>query len=465
MAEQEIYSFFQKHREKYLESIQKLIRIPSVSHPDEDEKYPFGESCARALDVALTMGKEMGFLVQNHAYYCGSIILPGVEEKEIGIFAHLDVVPEGDGWKRPPYEPYIEDGWLFGRGSADNKGPAITALYAIYCLKELGVKLKHTVRLVLGCSEENGMRDIQYYVKYYPLPVFSFTPDASFSVCYAEKGIIEAEFYTTLPNEILEFSAGVASNAVAGKGYAILPAKAEEKIRSATKSFPNIEIEIEQEYLKVQATGISAHAAFPEGAVNAGAKLAEFLCKSEWLGKDALQVLAFPAKCFKEHYGNAFGIAYEESECGRLTAICGMIRTEGNHLILNANIRYPAGMQAEKIKERLNEKAHSYGWKTSFINDDPPMYMSPECPVIKVLNDICIRRLGKNFTPYSMGGGTYARRLPNAVAFGPGIQGQKKPGLKGHGEGHQPDECVQLKTLEDAFYIYVQALQEIDQLV
>ena len=66
-------------------------------------------------------------------------------------------------------------------------------------LKEQGVPLEHTIRLYLGCSEERGMEDIEYYTSHYPAPEFSFTPDASFPVCYGEKGILEGEFSCAIP--------------------------------------------------------------------------------------------------------------------------------------------------------------------------------------------------------------------------------------------------------------------------
>ena len=99
------------------------------------------------------------------------------------------------------------------------------------------------------------------------------------------------------------------------------------------------------------------------------------------------------------------------------------------------------------------------------IRDDPPSYIDPEKTVIKALNELCQEELDPSFEPYCMGGGTYARKLPNAVAFGPGIRVQKKPGPEGHGGGHQPDECVKLEELENALSIYIKALQKIEELL
>jgi len=461
MKDQAAERFLKEHQEEFLEDIKKLMAIPSVSDPKNPGPYPFGEGCARVLEEALALGGAMGFETENHEYYCGSIRMPGTGSGEIGMFAHLDVVPEGDGWLNPPYSPCVKDGWLYGRGSTDNKGPAVTALYAMRYLKETGVKLRHSVRLFLGCSEENGMHDIAYYLKHFPAPDFSFTPDASFSVCYSEKGILEAEYVAPLPEGLISFTAGTASNAVAGSACARIA----DLGGDLPEPWPGITVRREAGELVIEAAGRSAHAAFPENAVNAGALLAGYLCESGLFGQEAKRILSFPAECFKDHYGEALGIGYESGELGRLTAVCGMIRTEESRLRLNMNIRYPAGGDAGQMVSRIDARAEACGWKQDFVRDDPPSYVSPDSPVVKALDQICKDRLGPSFAPYTMGGGTYARKLPNAVAFGPGIRGQKKPGPEGHGGGHQPDECVKLEVLENAFDIYIQALLAIDRLI
>lgn len=108
-------------RENMLDTAMELMKIRSVSEPGTRE-HPYGEGCAMVLDKALEIGKQMGFETENHDYRCGSILMPGRTGQEIGIFVHLDVVHEGNGWTTEPYKPVIKDGWLYGRGSADNQG-------------------------------------------------------------------------------------------------------------------------------------------------------------------------------------------------------------------------------------------------------------------------------------------------------------------------------------------------------
>lgn len=476
MEEHETEAFLKENMDEFLEDIMAFIRIPSVSVPGSGGPYPFGEDCKTMLDAVLARGREMGFETENHEYYAGSILMPGTGEGEIGIFAHLDVVPAGSGWTRPPFEPYVKDGWLYGRGSTDDKGPAVAALYAMRYIMESGIKLRHRVRLFLGCSEENGMHDIAYFLKHVPAPDASFTPDGAFSVCYAEKGILEADFTAPLPEGILSFTAGEASNAVAGEASAVIKRSGKQAFEAEApagnpetaaamdlEAWQGISVQEEGDVLRIKAAGRSAHAAFPDGAVNAGALLALYLCKSGLLGKEAVRALSFPAECFMEHFGSGLGIACESGKMGPLTAVCGMIRTEGDRLRMNVNVRYP--MEAKNLAASMAAVAECYGWKLASVHDDPPSYVSPDSLLVKTLNQACQEQLGPAFVPYTMGGGTYARHLPNAVAYGPGIRGQKKPGPDGHGGGHQPDECIQMKVLEDAFHIYVRALLKLDELL
>ena len=113
MKQEWIDAYLDVHWDEMVEAMKTLMRIPSVSGEAEGE-YPFGKNCADVLDAALEMGRKMGMDIQNDDYYGGSILMPGEKPEEIGIFAHLDVVPEGTGWIRPPYAPYVRDNWLFG---------------------------------------------------------------------------------------------------------------------------------------------------------------------------------------------------------------------------------------------------------------------------------------------------------------------------------------------------------------
>ena len=70
---------------------------------------------------------------------------------------HCDVVPTGplDMWKRPPFRPVVEDGWLYGRGAGDMKSGTIAALYALDALKTAGLAPKGRIHLQSVIEEES----------------------------------------------------------------------------------------------------------------------------------------------------------------------------------------------------------------------------------------------------------------------------------------------------------------------
>ena len=64
-----------------------------------------------------------------------------------------------------------------------------------------------------------------------------------------------------------------------------------------------------------------------------------------------------------------------------------------------------------------------------------------------------------------MGGGTYARHLPCAVGFGPGVPDADNPFEEGHGQGHQPDECIAVDVLLKGIKTYIIAILELDNML
>ena len=111
----------------------------------------------------MELAKEAGFSVTNYDNYVMAADL-GPQPAELDILAHLDVVPVSDSWTvTQPFEPLVKDGKIYGRGTADDKGPAVAALYAMKAIKELGIPLKKGVRLILGTDEECGSSDLEYY--------------------------------------------------------------------------------------------------------------------------------------------------------------------------------------------------------------------------------------------------------------------------------------------------------------
>ena len=123
---------------------------------------PFGEGPAGVLTEALKMAERMGFETRNLDNYCGYAQI-GSGKEIVGIAAHLDVVPAGEGWDTDPFCLTRKGDTVYGRGVSDDKGAAVASLYALKLIKESGVPLNKRIRLIFGCNEETGSRCMEHY--------------------------------------------------------------------------------------------------------------------------------------------------------------------------------------------------------------------------------------------------------------------------------------------------------------
>lgn len=461
----EIKKWIREQEGSLIQDLRAWIAIPSVSRKG-NSAFPFGEECARMLDTALAWSRDEGMRVQNFDYYCGTALWQGQTDSRIGIITHLDVVPEGEGWTGDPYQARVQDGTVIGRGSADDKGPALAALYALRFLREQGVKLRHSVCVYYGCSEETGMEDIEYYLsKETRLPVFSLVPDARLSVCHGEKGKLDVLAFAPLESRVLlEFSAGTAENCVPSSAQALLALPVKEVEAALKKGKVPFQVREEKGKTRVMVEGKAAHAAFPDGAVPAQRELAALLCDSGILEQETERVLRGVQVFLEDFHGKGLDIPYETPEFGKLTHVSGLTSLENGYLSLSFDIRYPGGISVQEMKDRISARLEQYGFRIGSWKNDPSYYVDPELPVIRRLQTISEEVWNRSLPAYVMGGGTYARKLPNAVPYGPGLPRVGEEGAAGRGSGHQPDEAVSLEVLEKGIEIYARALQAVDEL-
>ncbi|MPQ42944.1 Sapep family Mn(2+)-dependent dipeptidase [Clostridium tarantellae] len=169
-----------------IESIIDIVKIDSVKS-QASLNAPFGEGIKEALEKTLELAASLGLKTKNIDNYIGYASY-GQGAEYVCAIGHLDVVPVGVGWKQPPFSGYIENDIIYSRGILDNKGPIISCLFALYALKRLKVKLKHEVRVIFGCDEESGFKDLTYYLEKEKPPIMGFTPDCKYPVVYGERG-------------------------------------------------------------------------------------------------------------------------------------------------------------------------------------------------------------------------------------------------------------------------------------
>ena len=453
-----IKSYFEREdiRKQSIADLAEILSIPSIAG-EPDGIYPYGKVCAEALDVAEKLGKKYGFKVENHEYHCMSILF-GEEEQEIGIVCHLDVVPAGDGWSVPPYALTEKDGLLMGRGTHDDKGPFIQSLYTLRFFKENNVKLPFTVRLILGSDEEVGSSDLEYFVTVRKPPMFSFTPDSDFPVCIGEKGILSvAVDLPGVDKGIKTVCGGTVTNAVAGSAYAIV------ETDKTLESKNGIAVEKVDDGIKITATGKASHAARPELGVSAINMLVNYLLENDLCSKDG--IFGLIADSTAEYKGETLGIAAENEAFGYLTCVGGVINGNSEKTVMHYNIRYLPETPYQEIVASIENAVKPYGGIVNIGSQSDGYFVSADDKKIKALTDACESVLGFECKPYTMGGGTYARWLANTVAFGSGVEGERKFLGDERGGAHQRDEYISVKEFFQGMEIYSRALSNLSEIL
>ena len=114
----------------------------------------------------------------------------------------------------------------------------------------------------------------------------------------------------------------------------------------------------------------------------------------------------------------------------------------------------------------IEEKTAAAGCGFTLGDDNKPNYYDKNRPAVKILTDVYNAYTGLEKEPYVMGGGTYARKLPNAFAYGPGgIPAEPAPEgffLPGHGGAHSPDEGLNLESFFGSVKLYARAVLALD---
>lgn len=455
----ELYERIEESKDALIKDLQGCIQIPSVETRD-DSGYPYGEQVHRVLHYVLDAARRLGFSVHNmdeHLGWCEY----GEGEEMVAVLCHLDVVPEGDGWTVPPYEGRVADGRIYGRGATDDKGPAMYALYALKAIRDAGIPLRRRVRILFGLSEETGSSDMAYYNAHGgEAPVMGVTPDGEYPVINGEKGIVMQSFAKELRQtgdiRLLELSGGTAHNIVPAQAAALLacPRQTAEKI--AARRAGKISCTLTPEGVRVEAEGVDAHGGSPEKGENAIGRLLLFLSALPLEGdlKEAVDLLAF--RLGMEYDGKSMGIAMEDELSGPLTMNMGVIQLEGDTLNVTLNYRYPVTRSFEECGPQVKEAFEGAGFYETYLLHSEALYMPEDSPLVSKLMKVYTAYTGRQDAPKCIGGGTYAKSIPNILAFGPTFPGDEA-------REHKPDEFMELSRLMDNTKLLADAICELAQ--
>lgn len=451
-------SEIRKYRDEILEDVVRAVNIQSY-RSEPLPGMPFGEGPARALDFALGLAENLGLKVKNVGNRAGHVEY-GEGEELVGILAHMDVVPAGEGWTVPPFDGVTRNGRIYGRGTMDDKGPAIAAIYCLKMLKDLNIQPKRRIRVILGASEECGTEDMAYYFAHEELPDAAFTPDGEYPVCNQEKGILQLKLTETGGScrSVCRFEAGNAPNMV--------PVAAEARIdcddaqsKAMEKSFASAAADgvrmaillAESGQYKVRVLGRAAHGSTPELGRNAAAYLLDRL--AGYLDGGLLKFLQ--EKVGIRTDGKGLGVDCAD-ESGALTLNLGVVCRNGEAGEAVIDIRYPVSGNGRRIFEKIAAQAAVYGVKTEIVSDTVPLDIDPDSFLIRKLRRAYKTATGREASLYATGGGSYARALKNrGVAFGAGI----KPLSYYH--IHSADEFLEIEDFLRHCEICLQAIYEL----
>jgi succinyl-diaminopimelate desuccinylase len=445
-----LHAWIEAHEEEMLEALRGMLRIPSLE-AEAEPNAPFGAENRKALDYALALAQSAGMRTVDLEGYIGYAEF-GEGKPMILSLGHLDVVPVGPGWKHEPFGAEIDGEYVYARGATDDKGPTIASFFAMRALKEVGPALGVRFRQAFGCNEESGFRCVHRYMETEEAPTFGVAPDSGWPCCYAEKGIASIRVDFPLGGgelELLSAEGGQRPNIVIDRLVArarVSPAirgLVEAKLADAWDA--NVSTAWEGDVLTVTARGKAAHGSTPFMGDSSATRAFRFLLElappdSEQYYRELLEA-THPS-------GVGIGVHGREDVTGDLTSNVGIVSTEAGHVRLLANLRYPSSWTGEEIlaKSRGYATKLSSSPSVTLLGDSKALYFPIDSPLVSTIISVYRSETGDMAEPFTMGGGTYARAVPNTVSIG--------TGWTGDGKAHETDERLKVAHLAKMAKIY-----------
>ena len=411
--------YFEKgYKEKALLFLKDIISYPSVL--DEyrpNTNMPFGKANKEVLEYVLKYAKEDGFEIFNADNYAGHIEYGSGEL--LGVLCHLDVVPVNNSeWKTNPFSLTLKGDKFYARGVVDDKGPFAASYIALKMLyDDEAFYPSKKIRLIFGCDEESGSRCLEYYFKHIEKPKLGFSPDAEFPLINGEKGMIS---YDLLVND------NVIETFISGERYNMVPSFAEatlkidlEKEFNEYLSKNNYEGECKNGVYSIK--GLAAHAMCPEKGINAAYLLFDFLYKysDSILAKYVNKYFLFDTK------GKKIGYDSYDPDMKELTSNFAVVDIKDGKGRIGINCRVPKNEDFELIEDKVSDSVKEFNYDYKILSTSKRHYVDPNSRLIKTLMKVYKKATGSDAKPFTIGGGTYAREIEGAVAYGPLFEGRE----------------------------------------
>ena len=436
-----------------IRSTQDLIVIPSM-YSNDKSPYPFGEHIDTCLKKTLDICNGLGFRTfYGDGYYGYAEIGPLEDDADIiGVLCHIDVVPPGNmnDWVFDPFGGSLHDGKIYGRGSQDDKGPTVSAIYAVKAILDSNVNLDKRVRLIFGTDEETLWRDISKYKERERSPKYCFAPDSKFPLINAEKALLQFKLKRKCSTG-LSLRGGTSINSVPDK--IVYSCQNEYESIAIEKSLTKHDFEYSCERGLITVFGKSAHASKVHLGTNSISRMCMAL-KSAGLHSSSTD---FISNEIGEDYNakNIFGTC-EDEKSGKLTFNIAKIDVspKGEEVLIDCRI--PVSTGKDFVVNRIKESCSKYGLEYHEIDYLHPLYIPEDSYLVQTLKRVFFNHTGIDANPISSGGTTYAKAFENCVAYGPIFPNQKKV-------EHQANEYISVENLVECSKIYSRALYELSR--
>ena len=313
------------------------------------------------------------------------------------------------------------------------------------------------------------MSDMVYYASKLKMPDYGFSPDAEFPVINIEKGgmnvllskLTGGEDGAAMP--VYSLYAGERPNVVPAEATALVGLNGmtldalNDRLSAIAANHEGFRLKAVAEgegRARIVATGVNAHAAMPEGGVNAAGML---LIALKELGAGAESTHAAIAMLADavgmEYTGRSLGIACADELSGPLTCNLGILRYDQNEISALLDIRYPLCASEETLMGQAAMRV-SPALSVRRTSGHTPLHVPADSPVVQGLLKVYHEVTGLDAYTIAIGGGTYSRMMPNTVAFGVCFPGDMDV-------CHIADEYIDLKNLMLGVKIFAHAIVEL----
>jgi len=161
-----INQYVETHKQRFLDELFELIRIPSISSIAE-HKPDMYRAAEKWKEMLLAAGADKAEIFEtegNPVTYGEKII--DMNAPTVLVYAHMDVMPVDplEQWNTKPFEPVIKDGKIWARGADDDKGQSFMHAKAFEYLVQSG-ELKCNVKFLIEGEEEIGSPNLPKFCK------------------------------------------------------------------------------------------------------------------------------------------------------------------------------------------------------------------------------------------------------------------------------------------------------------